>query len=148
MILSLGKTNRKEVNININQKGLPSQGPTCPLSILDLEQLPTAKTSETGPVSCKMSYYRIWVSLVICLSFWSSTFICQKLDTEDEKKTLIRPFLSCLVILQNVDPCVKHNNLFYYIYVITTITKCLHTFSCYYSLSFLLKSFRVDLGWH
>ena len=44
------------------------------------------------------------------------------------KKHLLDHFSPCIVILLNVHPCIKHNNLFFYIYVITTITKCLHTF--------------------
>ena len=52
-ILSLGKTNWKEVNINPKvgvstsyYRGLPTQCPTCPLSSLHLERLAAAKTSK------------------------------------------------------------------------------------------------------
>ena len=89
----------------------------------DLEQLPPTKTSGNGSVSCKKSCYRIRVSLALCLSFWLFTFIYLEIGHWKRKKNLLDLFLSCLVILQNVYPCIKHNNLFYYIYVITSITK-------------------------
>ena len=90
-------------------------GSYVPTIKFDLEQLPPTRTSGNGPVSCKKSCYRIRVSLTLCLSFWLFTFIYLEIGHWKRKKNLLDLFLSCLVILQNVYPCIKHNNLFYYI---------------------------------
>ena len=50
-------------------RGLLTQCLTCLLLSLCLEQLSATKTSGNGPMSGKMFYYRIRVSLALCLSF-------------------------------------------------------------------------------
>ena len=88
----------------------------------------------------KMSH-RIKISLAFCLIFWPFTLICLEIGHWRGKNCL----LDHLFILH---PCIKHNDLFSYIYVITAFTKCFHEFFCYYSLLLLLKSSRLDLGRH
>ena len=120
--------------------GLCNQYLTFPLSSLPLELLFVAKTCRNGPVLGKISH-RIKISLAFCLIFWPFTFICLEIGHWRGKSCL----LDHLFILH---PCIKHNDLFYYIYVITTFTKCFHEFFCYYSLLLLLKSSKLDLGRH
>ena len=55
-ILSLGRTNRKEIHINSYYRGLPTQYPTCLLSSLHLEQLSAAKASGNRLMLGKMPY--------------------------------------------------------------------------------------------
>ena len=94
-ILSLVKTNRKEININSYYRGLPTQCPTCLLSSLHLEQLSAAKTSGNGPMLGKMSYSKIRVRLVF---FWVYIYISllRKWTLKKKKKMLIGLFFVLL----------------------------------------------------
>ena len=116
-ILSLRKTNQKEVNINSYYRGLPTQCPTYLLSNLYLEQLSAAKTSGNGAILGKMSYSKIRVCLFSpeFLVIHISLFRKWTLKKKKKKKCLLDYFLFYSVILQNLHLCIKHNNLFSYI---------------------------------
>ena len=76
-------------------------------------------------------------------------YLLRNWTVKKKKNVYFVHFVPYLLILLNVHLCIKHN-FFYYIYVITTITKCLHAFSCYYSLLFSLKgiSFLAKVDQH
>ena len=127
------RTDKKKLTSTPKLEFLPPITEIFLLNILRahyLEQLPATQTSGNRPLSVKMSHYRIRVSLVVEFLAIHIYLLRNWILKKNKNMLVIDHFLSYLVILINVHPCIKHKNLFYSIYVITTIT----VFACVFLL--------------
>ena len=128
------RTNKKKLTSTPKLEFLPPITEIFLLNVLRahyLEQLPATQTSGNRPCQLKCLIIESGSVLLFFEFLAIHIYLLRNWILKKNKNMLVTDhFLSYIVILINVHPCIKHKNLFYSIYVITTIT----VFACVFML--------------